>query len=238
MHPKRLCFSLALVVILAACGRSPAAVTPTSTWQAEVGQPPPFTPASSPIDPIQDWQAFTHETGLTISYPPGWNLEPSPDGAVFVSPEGSRILWEVYPRPLSERALADPEQWVPNEGGYEIHWSRTVTIPAAEGIELIWGVQEGDAWQLAPQLMAVLYSEEWELDIRLSTFFSSESIEALDDLGPEHAISIHFVEFEQMLRMIQIAPEGSIRPDNSLERTHFQRAIPDGVEMLDLAQSH
>jgi hypothetical protein len=205
MHPKRLFSSLALAAILVACGRPHVTVTPTPTQQVGDDPSTSTTPDSSSIDPDAAWLAYTYETSVSINYPPSWSPELTANGAVFVSPEGSRILWEIYPRPLSERALADPNEWVPNEGGYEIHWSRRVTVPAAEGLEFIWGVQQGDAWDLTPQLIAVLYSVERELDIRLSTFFNSESIEALDELGPEHAISIHFVEFEQMLRTIQIA---------------------------------
>jgi hypothetical protein len=93
---------------------------------------------------------------------------------------------------------------MPNEGGYEIHWSKSVTIPAADGLEFLWGVYQAGQWGVAPQLMAVLYSADRELDIRLSTFFDIESTEALAELGPEDAISIHFAAFEQMLASIRV----------------------------------
>ncbi len=207
MPPKGLLSSLALAAIVVACGRPPAAATPTSTQQIGDDHSASTTPDGSSIDPYAVWLSYTHETGVSISYPPSWSPELTADSALFVSPEGSRILWEIFPRPLSERALADPNVWVPNEGGYEIHWSRSVTIPAAEGLEFIWGVYQGNSWGVAPQLMAVLYSEERELDIRLSTFFDIDSIEALDELGPERAISTHFAVFEHMLRTIQIATD-------------------------------
>lgn len=207
MHPKRLFSSLALAAILVACGRPHVTVTPTPTQQVRDDHSTSTTPDGSSVDPDAAWLAYTHETGVSINYPSSWSPELTAYGAVFVSPEGSRILWEIYPRPLSERELADPNEWVPNEGGYEIHWSRSVTIPTAEGLEFIWGVYQGNSWDVTPQLMAVLYSAGRELDIRLSTFFDSDSIETLDELGPEHAISTHFAVFEHMLRTIQIATD-------------------------------
>ncbi len=207
MPPKGLLSSLALAAIVVACGHPPAATTPTSTQQVGDDRSASTTPDGSSIDPDAVWLSYTHKTGVSINYPPSWSPELTADSALFVSPEGSRILWEIFPRPLSERTLADPNEWVPNEGGYEIHWSRSVTIPAAEGLEFIWGVYQGNSWGVAPQLMAVLYSAERELDIRLSTFFDPDSIEALGELGPEHAISTHFAVFEHMLRTIQIATD-------------------------------
>ncbi len=193
-----------LVAILVACGRVPPATTPTAGQILVNDRPAPTTSDVSSVEPGASWLRQIDETGVSIDYPSSWSAELTPGGAVFVSPEGSRILWEVSPRPQSERSLADPKQWTPNEGGYEIHWSRNVKISAAEGLEFIWGVYQNNSWDLTPQLMAVLYSADRELDIRLSTFFDTESIEALDELGPEEAISTHFAAFEQMLASIRV----------------------------------
>jgi hypothetical protein len=195
---------LLLAAILVACGRVPAATSPTASQLLADDRPVPATSDGSFVEPGASWLTHIDRTGVSIDYPSSWSVELIPGGAVFVSPEGSRILWEVSPRPLSERSLADPKQWMPNEGGYEIHWSKSVTIPAADGLEFLWGVYQARQWGVAPQLMAVLYSADRELDIRLSTFFDIESTEALAELGPEAAISTHFVAFEQMLTSIRV----------------------------------
>lgn len=196
---------LSLVVILSSCGHLQSAAIPSPTQPIESSAPP--TLDGSSLHPDATWLMFTHEMGVSIKYPADWNSEFSADRAVFLSPDGSRILWEIYPRPLSERALTDPNTWVPNQGGYEIHWSKEISIPHAEGLEFIWGVYQGNAWDVAPQLMAVLYSEESELDIRLSTFFDSEIMAKLDEEGPDRTISTHFEVFEQMLQSMQIVLE-------------------------------
>lgn len=196
---------LSLVVILSSCGRLQSSTIPSSTQPIESSTS--ATLGSSSLHPDAAWLMLTHEMGVSIKYPADWSSEFTADGAVFLSPDGSRILWEIYPRPLSERALTDPNTWVPNQGGYEIHWSKSISIPYAEGLEFIWGVYQGNAWDVAPQLMAVLYSEENELDIRLSTFFDSETMATLDDEEPDWTISMHFQVFEQMLQSVQIVLE-------------------------------
>lgn len=204
MRRIRILTDILLIAILAGCGPVPPATTPAASQSPTQDRPAPTASDVSSVEPGAAWLKHTDETGVSIDYPSSWSAELTPDGAVFVSPEGSRILWEVSPRPLSERSLADPRQWTPNEGGYEIHWSRNLSIPAADGLEFIWGVYQNNNWDVAPQLMAVLYSVDRELDIRLSTFFDTESIEALDELGPEEAISTHFAAFEHMLASIRL----------------------------------
>jgi hypothetical protein len=207
MHSVRILIGFLLSVVLASCGLPLSASSPASTPQIESpGSTSTPIEHSSP-DPDTAWRTHIHEMGVSINYPPGWTPEFTSDGAVFISPTGSRILWEIHPRPLSERALADPNEWVPNEGGYEIHWSKSISIPQAEGLEFIWGVYQENSWGVAPQLMAILYSEDRELDIRLSTFFDSDAIAILDEVGPDRAISTEFEFFRQMLESVQIVAD-------------------------------
>jgi hypothetical protein len=196
-----------LVVILFSCGRPLSPTIPSSTQQVETSDSASTTLDRSSLDRDAGWLIYTHELGVSIKYPVDWSSEFTADGAIFLSPDGSRILWEIYPRPVSERASTDPNTWVPNQGGYEIHWSKSISIPDAEGLEFIWGTQLGNSWGVAPQLMAILYSEDAELDVRLSTFFDIEAIATLEEEGPDPTISKHFEEFEQMLQSVQIVLE-------------------------------
>ncbi|MGB2963572.1 MAG: hypothetical protein WBB69_06255 [Anaerolineales bacterium] len=204
MHRVRILNGFLLSVFLVSCGLPPTTSPPPSTPQIESpGSASTPLEYSSP-DPGTAWRTQIHELGVSINYPPNWTPEITSGGAVFISPTGSRILWEIYPRPLSERGLADPTEWVPNEGGYEIHWSKSISIPHAEGLEFIWGVYQENSWDGSPQLMAILYSEDRELDIRLSTFFDSDALAILDEVGPDRAISTELEVFRQMLESLQI----------------------------------
>jgi hypothetical protein len=55
--------------------------------------------------------------------------------------------------------------------------------------------------------MAVLYSPENEVDIRLSTSFDAETMAVLAEDGPEQTVALHFQTFEGMLQSIRGIPE-------------------------------
>ncbi|MEJ5309155.1 MAG: hypothetical protein WHX52_05250 [Anaerolineae bacterium] len=111
---------------------------------------------------------------------------------------------EVYNRPRKERAITDPHSWEGNEGGYKVHWEKKISIESAEGLEFVWGAVLDNQWDTAPSLEAVYYSEQYELDIRLSTAFDIPYLELMQSSDPAGAISARFGIFEHMVQSIRI----------------------------------
>jgi hypothetical protein len=114
------------------------------------------------------------------------------------------VMLEVYERPLSERAIADPYSW-DEKSGVKIHWAKALVIREAEGLEFVSGVygrEPGQGWDGPVNLMAIYYSEANELDIRLSTTLDHESLQLVEGVGFDEVIATRFPVFEQMVQSI------------------------------------
>ena len=154
-----------------------------------------------------DWVTYVFTAGVSVEYPSGWAIVPSVyDFVDFRPPTGGNysVRLEVYDRPLQNRATADPHSWEGNEGGYEVHWEKPISIQNADGLEFIWGVIRDNQWEGLPFLMAVYYSEQYELDVRLTTAFDSQSAEMAQTLGLTDTISTNFGIFDHMVQSVHI----------------------------------
>ncbi len=186
---------------------------PTST--------PTITNTPIPILPIiTDWYTYTHSSGVSIQYPSGWDTSvysytDSVDiyfrlaKALDISPF-YQIFLEVYERPINYRKIADPHTWQPNEGGYEIHWEKQLNVDNTPGIIFVWGAyrigsedQQGE-WDTFPDLIGILYSEKYELDIRLSAYFNAETARLFDAERFEDVFKARYYVFDHMFRSIRI----------------------------------
>ena len=96
-------------------------------------------------------------------------------------------------RPLEDKEITNPHTWAPNEGSYEVLWEKPITVENAQGLEFIWGIPAEN--QIGGSLIAIYYSEQHELEVRLST--------DADDIPTE---SNRFAVFEHMVQSVQIAP--------------------------------
>jgi len=182
--------------------------TPTDPFIAT----PTDTKTPYPVVPVvSEWDTYT-ASGVSIQYPANWQVHTinSPeyvnfrlDEAVDVSQFYS-IMLEIYDRPVEQRKIDDPHAWQPNEGGYEIHWEQPILIHTIPGIEFIWGARRGDEWDSRPTLMAVLYSEPDQLDIRLSTGFDGNTMNLETADGIRKVIQEKYSVFEHMLQSIKI----------------------------------
>lgn len=150
------------------------------------------------------WTTFVSDLGVAIEHPPDSSVRADNDTVVFVSPSGSEIFLGVYPRPIEDRGLADPNEWY--EGDYEIRWSRPVSMPDAVGTLLVWAGPREDGRHSPPQLIAVFNSEQKELDIRLWAYFAEEAMGAADPEDFEQVVSLQFADFLRILSSIRIRP--------------------------------
>jgi hypothetical protein len=150
--------------------------------------------------------------GVSIEYPAHWEVKEdeylgvSDLGRVwFVPPDAvgqpPSIRFEVYDRPLEQRATADPFTWQPNEGGYEVCWWKAVTANGTEGLEFIWGVPRPELE--GASLNAIFYHESLEYDIRLSTYFDETSIELAATRGFTDTISQRYAVFEYIVSSLR-----------------------------------
>jgi hypothetical protein len=175
--------------------------------------------AASPAPP----ETFITPSGVTVEYPGDWKIETAPsqqpiDWFKFVSPDvegqtaeiGTEIVLEVKSLPLAERETIDPHSWVPNEGGYEAHWLTPLQVEGAEGWLFVWGVshfehQDPNAglWQQTPSLMAIYYSQQHELEVRVTTTFDDESTSWAQDLGLAETVAIRYPFFDHMMRSVR-----------------------------------
>jgi hypothetical protein len=145
-----------------------------------------------------EWATYVFEVGVSFEYPHDWIIMASREHEESVEffataylPYNVRV--DVDHRPVKDKAIADPHSWVPNEGGYEVLWEKPIAIENAQGLEFIWGRPAEN--QIGGMLIAIYYSEQHELEARLST--------DADDIPTE---SNRFAVFEYMVQSVQIAP--------------------------------
>ncbi len=202
---------------LAAPAQTPAdgspgpTLTPGPMDSTAIPTPTSEQPGAIPtITPGQQGQAFIFPGGLSLDVPAGWVLENSTGPGSIESawlrppdPADPAIGIEVADRPLSDRAVTDPFTWMPNEGGYEVHWSQLTTINGLEGLLFVWGVQQAGAWESPPWLMAIFYDEHRELDIRLTTEFTAQQLEFTNTAGLAEAVNNGFIDFKQVLQSLK-----------------------------------
>ncbi len=172
-------------------------------------------PTSTPLPQVPiatEWLTYTHESGVSIQYPANWQVRSNPsyntvvfgiqlDEAFIPS---YRVVLDVYDRSHKDRAIANPYTWQPNEGGYEVHWARPISINVASGLEFVWGSYYDHKWDTRPTLNAIYYSEKYELDVRLSTPIDDGSIELIETNGFTDTIASRFVVFEYMMKSVEI----------------------------------
>lgn len=96
--------------------------------------------------------------------------------------------------------------WKRNEGEYEVRWEKPISIDGAEGLEFVWGAVRDNRWDTAPSLNAIYYSEQHELDIRLSTYFNLGYMEISQAPGFADIISSKFSIFEHMVHSVHLVP--------------------------------
>ena len=141
------------------------------------------------------WATFAFDAGVSFEHPSTWTMISSQDDSVEFSGFASfpYLRVEVYHRPIEEKTIGDPHSWQPNEGGYEILWEKSISIENAEGLEFIWGTPADN--QLGATLNAMYYSEQHELEVRLSTNTDSTSTQ-----------SDAFKLFERIVQSVRITP--------------------------------
>jgi hypothetical protein len=172
-------------------------------------------PTSTPLPQVPiatNWLTYTHESGISIQYPANWQVTSNPSyGTVVFGVQlneafipSYRVVLDVYDRSHKDRAIANPYTWQPNEGGYEVHWAKPISIEAANGLEFVWGPYYDHRWDTRPQLHAIYYSEKYELDIRLSTPIDDGSIALIETNGFTDTIASRFVVFEHMMKSVKI----------------------------------
>jgi hypothetical protein len=148
---------------------------------------------------------FTHPGGVSVAYPSDWQITTlAGSGIRFSLPIKTDLLssqapnyivqFNVYERPLADRAIADPHTWSPNEGRVEITWEKPICVPGAEGLLFLWG---------SHNLNAVLYNEKEELDVRLSTSLDLESFQMTGQIGLDAVILQRFHVFNHMVGSIR-----------------------------------
>ncbi len=180
---------------------------------ARVEQRQPTVPSPAPSSTPKKFE-YVSPSGLRVEYPAGWSLELSdspcgPESVWFRSPDERHadIGLELYPRPLEERSVAEPFTWMPNEGGYEIHWSKPVTAGDLDGLLFVWGVQQEGLWDGPLTLMAVFYDAHRELDIRLISEFGQRQLNEAYANGLEKAVKADFDFFTQMLASLSFGSD-------------------------------
>ena len=201
------------IVALAACSAKPmgAPDTPlpnpptkyaTSPSLARTIVPiPSLTPTSVPTVTLVTqpafenikWAKYRLDFGITFEYPAEWiTVIEITDWVKFSGYEGP-VRVEVYTRPVEDRAVANPHSWGTNEGGYEVLWEKPISVENAEGLEFVWG-QPSDN-QVVGYLYAILYSERYELDVRL--VMEAATVPTNTD---------QFRVFEHMVQSVRFAP--------------------------------
>jgi hypothetical protein len=202
---KKYFLIIVLTLFLAGCRDGVNKLSPTST-----------VPGSTPnASKEPDWLVYRLNKDISIEYPNGWTVEPEnnlegTDAAWFhpTQSDQASIKVESHLRPLAERSVADPQTWIPNEGGYEIHWTQPVTAGDLTGQMLVWGVKQNDEWDMPPWMMAMFYNETLELDIRLTTEFTPQSLETVQSSGFGSALADHFSIFQHMAEHIRMDKSG------------------------------
>jgi hypothetical protein len=171
---------------------------------------------TEPATPPDAWPVYMMASGVSVEYPIGWSPSPGGyDGAQesvwFVSPDEDvqPVVVEVYHRPLAERHIADPYSWQPNEGGYLVHWAGPIsTVGGLSGLEFVWGAysEPEKQWDTAPSLMAIFYSEEHELDIRLTASVDPATLDMLQTAGYTETVQAPSGVLRRMAQSIRLHP--------------------------------
>lgn len=175
-------------------------VTPTSTLL------PPF-----PV--VKEWATYTfsfRDVEVSIQYPADWQVNPSKNSdqitiqiffgldAAFGISRNYGYLLHIYKRPIADRHITDPHTWEPNEGGYKVLWEKPVKVDDLTGGEFVRGTD------LLGSLDGILYSEEYELDIRLSGELDHIDEKEVIEIGYDNIIQEKFYVFEYMLQSIRV----------------------------------
>ncbi|RIK26200.1 MAG: hypothetical protein DCC55_40165 [Chloroflexi bacterium] len=172
-------------------------------------------------DPIATgWAVYTEPNGLSIEYPADWAIRTLATSArfdrYFESPAKGQIILSVYPLPPEYAASTDPYNWGPNEGGYGVHWGTPITVTDAPGWLFVWGFDNFDGYMPdeglwrdggTPTLMAMYYSEQNELDVRLTAFgFDDESTLMAQEVGLAATVAERFPIFDHMMKSVRFQP--------------------------------
>ncbi|MBN1139540.1 MAG: hypothetical protein JXM73_23390 [Anaerolineae bacterium] len=168
-------------------------------------------------EPLEAWPVLEFPTGISVAYPPEWIHEPVVTGETqtsvwFHPPEadGPPVAVEIYYRPQQDYDLADPFTWMPNQGGYQVEWSRPITtVQGWAGIEFVWAAYQHATknWETSPQLMVIYYSAEHELDVRLTTPFDRPALDLLVTADLTDTVTAGFDLFHRMARSVTLHPD-------------------------------
>jgi hypothetical protein len=190
-------------------------VTPTTT-PLPTKTPEPtitLTPTFFPLFPVvKEWSTYTFPFGdvrVSIQYPADWrvNLNSYPYGDTAITfrldsqIERSRnygISLSIENLPIADRHFTDPHTWEPNEGGLKVIWEKQLKVDDLTGIEFIWGSDK------LGSLYGNLYSQEYELDLRLNGTFDHIDEKDVIEIGYDKIIQEHFYVFEHMLQSIRV----------------------------------
>jgi hypothetical protein len=174
--------------------------------------------------PTATWSTYIPKPGVSIAYSSTWSVHTvatipdtyyfDPPGVDFPAEHTTkRMTLNVYPFPEP----SDPYSWMPNEGGYEVHWPTPVTIGGAEGLLFVWGSAnfEGHdpgyglwAGGGGASLMALFYNEEHQLEIWLTAAFDDESTRMAQAVGLAATVAERFPIFEHMLHSVRFHASG------------------------------
>ncbi len=251
---QRLADLLLLLVALAVAGCRANPVTRVVLLQPTATLAATAVPCPVPTA-IPAWHAYQFPNGVVADYPAGWAVEPGdvpldPSSAWFrpADPTQRPVGVEVYHRPLAERGVSDPYTWQPNEGGYEVHWSQVVQSDGLDGILFVWGVRRDSAWETPPWLMAILYSPQHELEVRLTTEFTPSDVGLAHTVGLADVVAGQFGDFVHMVASVRIEPAGALVTFMGIVRTGAELGegksyctqglylVPDGADKLLLLQ--
>jgi hypothetical protein len=187
-------------------------VTPTTT-PSHTNTPEPtvtLTPTFFPLFPVvKEWSTYTvpfGDVGVSIQYPADWQVNPINnfdqisfhlDAAREISRNYGYQLY-IYKRLIADRHFTDPHTWEPNEGGYKVLWEKPIKVDGLTGVEFVWGPD------ILGSLEGILYSQEYELDIRLSGSLDHIAEKDVIEIGYDNIIQEHFHIFEYMLQSIRV----------------------------------
>jgi hypothetical protein len=163
---------------------------------------------------VTSWSTYVFTEGVSVEYPTGWVVTPYTtlslvdfsSTAEKYDPLMFTVRVEVYVRPMANRQITDPHTWEDNEGGYKVHWEKPISIEGAEGLEFVWGVFKRRQWSTPPSLQAVYYSDLYELDVRLQTFFDRENLEVATMMDLPEGVAARVTVFEHMVQSVRFNP--------------------------------
>ncbi len=155
-----------------------------------------------------------YTSGVSIDYPTGWMVKDLKDVFVAFLPApgdkafpGFGVTLEVYHRPVQYSAITNPHTWEGNEGGYLVHWQKSIAIKDAQGLEFIWGALRDQGWDSPVELYAIYYSAQHELDVRVATGIDSYSLELAQTRGLTDTITSRFAYFDHMMQSVRIGQQ-------------------------------